>query len=113
MIKIANTNQYQVNDEVWWFDAWGKLQHGRIEEIHGSKAQIAHGRTGGAKTGADLSKCWSSRVACLEAEKQRTKRQVAEYKNEIKDAADLVRFLLDTKQAARERAKELGINIEE
>lgn len=123
MVIIRNEKPCKVNDTVWCFDAYGNLTTGRIYEIKDGMAYIACGRTGGMKTGARLSECWPTKEACLDAEKQRSDKQVAEYKARITDIESLVAFLFnhdihseyrdqDAEVAARERAAELGVSIE-
>lgn len=132
MVKIENTNKFQVGDKVWWFDAWGNMRWGIIynivdgkrgDTLIGKMACIHEEGKTGIHTGACLSDCWPSEEACLEAEERRVKEQIREYKESITNVKDLVRFLFehqvtgedmnyDAKAAASQRAKELlGLEI--
>lgn len=136
MVEIKNNNKYEIGDWVWWFDPWDNLKkgiiYGIIEVTYGedtdNPTQVKHAKIYedghiGSSTGARLSICWPSKEACIEAEKERSKAQVEEYKAGIEDVKDLVKFLfdydvrseyrdLDAVKAATEKAVEFGINLD-
>lgn len=125
MVKIENNNKFKVGDHVWYFDYYGNLRDGEIYEItDAGMACTREGKRGGVTAGTELENCWPSKEACLEAEQKRCKLQVEEYKRSIRSVEDLVRFLwkndinsecpdYEAKRAAKERAADFGINLED
>lgn len=122
MAQVRNENRFNVNDKVWWFDAWGTLRWGVVFAVVEDKGrtfyQIHEENKKGIQTGAEAGKCWPSKGACLEAAQKESGLQVTEYKESIKDVNDLLVFLfrkdttsefrdVEAVQAAQERAMEL------
>lgn len=127
MVKVTNKEygKLKVGDEVWYFNTWGTLCHGIISEIVNDIAVTKEGKFGGASGGAKLEVCWSSERECRQAEERRSKLQKEEYRKEIKSVEDLVKFLFthdvsnsevidwEARDAAKERAKDFGIELED
>lgn len=125
---MANTN-IKAGDKVFWFDSWDNLQKGTVAEIITANcvpegntpfAKIRQGANGGISTGAELSKCYLDKEACIAAHKAESLNQIEEYAAKITDVQSLVRFMLDqnindepgygnpeARSAAIRRAKEL------
>lgn len=127
MAQVRNENRFNVNDKVWWFDAWGTLRCGVVFAVVEDKGrtfyQTHEENKKGIQTGVEAGKCWPSKDACLEAADRESRLQVAEYKESIKDVNDLLVFLFrhdttselrdtDAVKAAQERAMELlGVEL--
>lgn len=123
MVEVVSNNTYGKNDTVWWFDQYGTLKNGKVMGASDTGTEnftllIAVGGSYRANDCAKPSECWPTREECIEAEKQRSRMQRAEFKESIETVTDLVTFLFahdvtsvfrdaDAYAAAAERAREL------
>lgn len=127
-VKVVNRDakNFKIGDTVHWMDSWGNYQFGTISGfVEGKDAVSIYGEgKKGISTGALLEKCWETKEALFRAEARRAKEQTRVYAESITTVKELVQFLFDhqvngeykdydAEAAARKRAKEFGLNIEE
>lgn len=116
---------YSVNTKVWFFDNYGNLCSGIIQETLGVcekyyEIHLDHGGTMGVRT----ENCHLSKQAAIQAQNEKEQKQIQKYKDSIQSLDDLFVFCLnhccahaeeytdyEARKACIERAKELGIQI--
>lgn len=116
---------YPINTKVWFFDNYGTLQSGIIQNTVGicEKYYEIH-LTDGGTMGVRVENCHLSRQKAIQTQTEKEQKQIQEYKNSIHTIDDLVAFCLtfccahaeeytnyQARQAAIEKAKELGIRL--
>lgn len=116
---------YSVNTTVWFFDSYGNLCSGIIQEtfhLHQPYYEIhlAHGGTMNVRA----ENCHLSKDEAIREQSKKTQEKIQKYKDSIQSLDDLFVFCLnhccayaeeyteyEARKACIERAKELGIQI--
>lgn len=127
-VKVINKDakNFKIGDIVHWIDSWGNFQYGTISGfVEGKEAVTIYGEgKKGISTGALLEKCWETKDDLYRSEARRAKEQTRVYAKSITTVVELVQFLFnhqvcgeykdyDAEAAARQKAKEFGLNIKE
>lgn len=123
---MKNNTNFNIGDNVWWFDIWDNLCHGTILEIHTTDKNIRYFHVKediGARDTLETD-CYPTKQACLDAFHEKSNATVKAYKTEIHSVDELVAFCLthcvasaeeytnyDARKAVLERAKELGLSL--
>lgn len=126
---MENNKNFKVGDVVWIWERWSERPvSGIIEKIYSTDSKLLAelgGECGVARRFLD--DLFQTKEDLLEFRKEKDKRLVLKYKDQINSIEDLIRFMYDetistgaceytdycTRTAAREKAKELlGIELE-
>jgi len=120
--------EFNINEEVWCFNAWGTIDEGIISEIRLTQSDLKYYKiqlTSGGSYYAVPMDMFKSYGAALHEKARRSKEKTNKYKTDIKTLKDLLNFCIchmhseeytdyEAIQAVKEWSKEiLSIDLED